>query len=112
MIRVIFYKDSRGEYIGFSFAGHAGYARAGRDIVCAAVSALCLNTVNAIRTFTKDSVRMKTDERAGVIKLRFTGTVSPESKLLTDSLRLGLEGIKRDNHSRYLSVMTKRRCKS
>ena len=112
MIRVVFYKDSKDEYIGFSLSGHAGYAKAGQDIVCAAVSALCLNTVNSVEAFTKDLIRLKTDEAAGVLKLRFVNTVSPESKLLTDALKLGREGIRDNNNFRYLSVTTKRRCKS
>lgn len=112
MIRVVFYKDLKDEYIGFSLCGHAGYAKAGHDIVCAAVSALCLNTVNSIETFTKDLTRLETDEAAGVLKFRFLSKVSPESKLLTDALKLGLDGIRDNNNFRYLSVTTKRRCKS
>ena len=34
--------------------GHAGYAEPGQDIVCAAVSALVINTINAIEAFTED----------------------------------------------------------
>ena len=35
--------------------GHAGYAEEGQDIVCAAVSALIINTVNSLETFTDDA---------------------------------------------------------
>ena len=38
MTRCILYLDSTGNYTGFSVRGHAGYAEAGSDIVCAAVS--------------------------------------------------------------------------
>lgn len=39
MIRIVFYKDSRTEgYLGIAANGHAGYAAAGSDIVCASVS--------------------------------------------------------------------------
>lgn len=36
------------DLIGFSLKGHANYSIPGRDIVCAAVSALTINTINAI----------------------------------------------------------------
>ena len=37
MIRVILYRHDK-QYTGFCVSGHAGFAEAGHDIVCAAVS--------------------------------------------------------------------------
>jgi len=37
MIRIILYRHDQ-QYTGFCVSGHAGFAEAGRDIVCAAVS--------------------------------------------------------------------------
>jgi uncharacterized protein YsxB (DUF464 family) len=34
--------------IGFDVSGHANYSIPGRDIVCAAISALTINTINSI----------------------------------------------------------------
>ena len=49
MIRVTLH--SRGDQItGFECRGHAGFDRAGRDIVCAAVSVLTTTCVNALET--------------------------------------------------------------
>ena len=39
-------KDNK--YVAFSCAGHAGFSDKGKDIVCASVSALVINTANAI----------------------------------------------------------------
>ena len=50
MTRCILYLDSTGNYTGFSVRGHAGYAEAGSDIVCAAVSALTTTCVNAMES--------------------------------------------------------------
>ena len=36
--------------VGFKCKGHAGYARAGRDIVCAGVSALTIACANALES--------------------------------------------------------------
>lgn len=40
-----------GSVRSFSLSGHAGYARAGTDIVCAAVSALVYNAINSCEQF-------------------------------------------------------------
>ncbi|MCL6637988.1 MAG: ribosomal-processing cysteine protease Prp [Alicyclobacillus sp.] len=39
--------ERHGRICRFSVSGHAGYERRGRDVVCAAVSALVLNAVNS-----------------------------------------------------------------
>ena len=58
MIRVTVEK-SNDTYVSFRSKGHAGYAPAGEDIVCAAVSALIITTVNSIETFTEDAMELK-----------------------------------------------------
>ena len=66
----------------------------GKDIVCAAVSVLTVNMANSVEKFTDDgfegTVWMK---RQVSLIFHFTGTVSAESKLLMDSLILGLTDI-------------------
>ena len=47
MIRAVFARD----FSAFSLSGHAGYADAGEDIVCAAVSAMTNLTVNTAEAF-------------------------------------------------------------
>ena len=42
MIEIVFTKDEKGNYRGFSCHGHAGAGAYGEDIVCAAVSALTM----------------------------------------------------------------------
>ena len=39
--------ESEGRVARFAVSGHAGYAKSGKDIVCAAVSALVLNAINS-----------------------------------------------------------------
>ncbi len=47
MITASFFK-SNGKLVGFRISGHSGYAESGSDIVCAAVSAMTMLTVNNI----------------------------------------------------------------
>ena len=46
--------------------GHAGYADAGSDIICAAVSVLVFNTLNAIESYTDDTMNVVTNDEAGL----------------------------------------------
>lgn len=104
MIRVTFYKNKKNEYLGFQLKGHAGFAEYGQDIVCAAVSALSINTVNSIDSLTDDKIKVKTDEKKGFLSLKFLSPVSSGSEILLDSLSLGIKGIIEDNNTEYISV--------
>lgn len=54
MISVRFNYDSSDRITGFDISGHAGLADSGYDIICSAVSALAINTVNSIENLTDD----------------------------------------------------------
>lgn len=107
MIHVTIYKNRDQEYEGFDSIGHAGYAKAGEDIVCAGVSALVLNAVNSIEAFTDDKYEVKTEEESGLISLRFQGKVSDAGRLLMKSLFLGLQGIQEFYGDEYISFFYK-----
>ena len=91
MITVKVLIDSDGRYQGFQVKGHAGYAGAGEDIVCAAVSVLTQNTINSIEAFTEDNISYSVDD--GYLECSFSGAISEESKLLMNSMMLGLNSI-------------------
>ena len=50
MIQAKFY-ESKGILTGFSFSGHSGYAEAGHDVACAAVSSAVQLTANLLEEF-------------------------------------------------------------
>ncbi|MCD8338498.1 MAG: ribosomal-processing cysteine protease Prp [Lachnospiraceae bacterium] len=97
-------RKSENQYRGFSFEGHAGYAEAGNDIVCAAVSVLALNTANSIEAFTDDFFRQELSEDGGFLKMDFPDGVSEASSLLMDSLVLGIQGIQADYGEEYITL--------
>lgn len=108
MIRVIIYKNQRHEYTGFDVSGHAGYDDSGKDIVCAAVSALVINTVNSVEHFTDDRISCVTDEETGEIVFRFRQIPSHDASLLLDSMLLGLEGIEDSGeYESYIDIIFK-----
>lgn len=105
MIKAVFYRKNK-SYIGFSIEGHAGYAKYGKDIICSAVSALAVSTINAIDTLTKDEIVVQALPD-GVIKMRFVNPSSQEAQLLIKALRIGLFGIYEEYGNRYLQLYFK-----
>ena len=96
MIRAEIYK-SKNQFRGFRVTGHAGYAESGHDIVCAAVSALVINTWNSVEAFTDDTFKGTANEEKGYFLFELAEPCSDEAKLLMRSLELGLRDIQKDN---------------
>ena len=104
MIQVTFYLNHNEKYTGFDCVGHAGYANAGKDIVCAGVSALVINTVNSIGNYTEEKFSVETDEDTGQIALRFDRPAGHDAELLAKSLILGLQGIQESYGTGYITL--------
>lgn len=90
MTRIRIEKTKNGNYQRVTCKGHTGYAEAGEDIVCSAISVLIINTVNSLNTLTKTPFDMRTDERCGLIDFWFMKEPDAGGKLLLDSMVLGL----------------------
>lgn len=94
MTKVTIYKTKAGEYRKFICDGHAAYADYGQDIVCAAVSALVINTVNSLEEITKEPIQVEADKELGRISCSFLRQPLFETSVaLMDSLALGLSRI-------------------
>ena len=98
-------RKKTGSYEEFISKGHAGYAEAGQDIVCAAVSALIITTVNSLEKFTDD--KFDVQEKDGFVSIYFRNDLSERGMLLMDSLLLGLTEIAGSYNNRYLTVKVK-----
>lgn len=98
-------RKNHDSYVSFTSKGHAGYAEEGQDIVCAAVSALVINTVNSLEAFTEDT--FEAEEKDGYVSFRFTKPITEKGTLLMDSLVLGLTEIEHSYKNRYLTVKVK-----
>ena len=99
MISVTVFVDSEHQYESIRMLGHAG-----QELVCAAVSALVLNMANSIEQFTDDSFEADQDEEAGGFNFRFTDHISPESRLLMNSLVFGLQNIEEEYGEPYIKI--------
>ena len=96
---VAFFRSSDGSLIGYRAQGHTGYAEAGSDIVCAAVSALTQSTLNGLRSVLNAPVRYEIDDQAALLEAELTPQATREqvqqAQLLLVTLLEGLQAIER-----------------
>lgn len=85
--------------------GHAGYARAGGpDILCAAISALTIGTVNALEQLAGERVVVRENAEEGFLRCDFESVLQEKSNFLVDSMVFSLENMSREYGRRYLQV--------
>ena len=104
MTHVSVIKTRNGEYVGFNCIGHSGYAERGEDIVCAAISVLVINTINSLDQLAGEKINLVTNEEEGLIDCRFEGQTNDKSKLLLDSMVLGLREIKKQYGKTFIDL--------
>ena len=104
MINVSIFKNAENLITGFKLSGHADYSEYGSDIVCAAVSALVINTINSIDHFTSDKFSLKQDENKGFIEFHVITEISGNTNLLLSSLALGLQGVAEEYTDKYIRL--------
>ena len=88
----ILIRKTKDSYQGFNCIGHAGYADAGSDIICAAVSVLVFNTLNAIERYTEETKNVVPNDEEGQVDVVFESPISDRKSLLLDTMILGLTG--------------------
>jgi hypothetical protein len=108
MIDVSILRDRTGDIKGFRVSGHALFDKAGNDIICAAVSMLTINTVNATEEFLPDEkMTVNIDRQAGIIEMKLEEKPTEGSKLLLNTFRLGMVSIEEQYGRKYIRVLEK-----
>ncbi len=69
MTKIVFFR-SGGTFYGFEEHGHSGYADAGEDVLCAAISAMTMLVINTIEVAYASDVEYTIDEGATNIRVR------------------------------------------
>jgi len=94
MIKANIIRDRNGLIWGFTIKGHSGFAEKGKDIVCAAVSALAYTAAGALDELA--GVRDYT-ERDGFMKCSVPSDISAENRakadIILETLAIGLKQI-------------------
>ena len=99
-------KDS-GKIMGFQVKDHSGYAPAGTDIVCAAISMLVLNTINSIEKFSNDIFDAYEDTDNAVVGFDLKGDPGEKTSVLLDSMYLGLATVQKKYGNEFLKLIDK-----
>lgn len=108
MIEVKLETDAQGKLVGFHVSGHAGYARSGRDIICAGVSALTQGAVAGLKHFYGDQVQVS--QRKGKLVCCLASQASDpatpgrqEAEAILMAMYLGLKAIA-EQYPRHLRI--------
>ena len=105
MTTVTIQKDHNQAYKGFTCIGHADYAKRNQpDILCAAISALVIGTVNSLEELAGEKMTVDTDEATGFIRCIFQNALQERSNFLVDAMVFNLENLSREYGKKYLQV--------
>lgn len=101
-------RDNDFRVVSLEMTGHANYAEHGSDIVCAAVSALVLTTVNSIERLASYQPVVEVDEQnGGYLYFETLTNLTSEQEYIThillQNLLYGLEDIQ-EQYASYLSI--------
>jgi len=103
MIR--FTLETQGDEItGFECTGHAGYAEAGSDIVCAAVSILAYTCVNALESVA--GLKPKVKAVSGKMRVALPQGSGHDAQVILKTMRQGLRDLQAE-YSEYLLLNEK-----
>ncbi|MBQ9444406.1 MAG: ribosomal-processing cysteine protease Prp [Lachnospiraceae bacterium] len=106
MTEVRIKRNSGSDITGFTVSGHALFADSGADIVCAAISMLTINTINAIEEFLPDEpMTLKVDREKGVIDMGLQIGPTEKSGLLLRTFYLGMTSLEKKYGSEYIRVV-------
>lgn len=106
MIKAVVYRNKENCIYKFRLTGHAGFAQEGSDIVCAAVSVLVLNTINAIEAFTEMDFSCDANEtKGGFLEMELVQEqISHDASLLLETMAMGLRDVARE-YSGYIKLI-------
>ena len=104
MTHITIYRNQKNVFTGFCCEGHAGYANAGDDIVCAGISTLVINTINSIEVLTDTEILADAEQESGTIHVNFPSGCDKQAKLLVDAMILGLQGIQKNYGEKFLTL--------
>ena len=108
MTTITITRSSDDNYKRIECKGHAGFDDYGKDIVCAAVSVLTINTINSLEELTDDDLVVTQDEKKGIITMKFDNKLSDSAVLLLKSYELGINGIYKEYGKKYLNIKIRR----
>ena len=100
MTTVTFHTEGN-RIIGFDSQGHSGYAEAGEDIVCAAITSAIRLVESTINDVLGLAASVKVKESEALISLRLPGGLAPTAESTCQALLTGLMVYFAELHDEY-----------
>ncbi|MDO5022416.1 MAG: ribosomal-processing cysteine protease Prp [Eubacteriales bacterium] len=95
----------KGRLCGFQIKGHTGYAQAGEDIVCAALSFLSITCANALEQIAKVIPDTDTDEETGYLKVQLEEhLLNKQTDTIFQVFHLGVQQLS-DSYPEYIRIL-------
>ena len=108
MIIINVYRNESNQIYQFDISGHAHADEPGKDIVCAAVSALSQTTLLGLREIAEIDIAYKIEH--GYLKCQLPDVLSNakhrEAQLLLETMVIGLKSMKK-GYSKYIELHDK-----
>jgi uncharacterized protein YsxB (DUF464 family) len=105
MIKVSVFQDQAGIQ-GYEVKGHAGYAEAGQDIVCAGVSAVTHTALLGLEKYLPNRFQYQINQ-GGFMKCELATGLAPEefhiAQVILATMLLGLKSIKAE-YGNYIEI--------
>lgn len=101
MTSVIFLRDRTAGFVGFRISGHSGYADAGSDIVCSAVSACCELVLNQLCDSFGCRVGVKIDPENADVECDARSVTDTQSRYVADKVLDGFYRTVSDMQKEY-----------
>ena len=110
MIKGTFKRNDSGRIVSFELTGHAQAGEYGKDIVCAAASALAISAVNGIDALAGVAPKVEADNENGgyllvTLPSRLTQEQSNISQILLENLLIGLQSVQ-EEYNDYIQIKT------
>jgi|SRR5690625_4942068 hypothetical protein len=106
MIKVIISRTNN-EITAFELSGHAESGPYGYDLVCAAVSAVSIGTVNAAAVLGETDLDIKQEDEGGFLYVRIPNSLPREKmekiQLLFEGMIISLKSIEAE-YSRFIKI--------
>ena len=97
----ITFRNEGGRIIGFDSQGHSGYAEAGEDIVCAAITSAIRLVDATINDVLGLAASVKIRESDATISFRLPGSLGPTAESACQALLTGLMVYFAELHDEY-----------
>lgn len=91
MTNILLYKQPDGTITGYRVSGHAGFAEAGQDIVCAAISFLSIACANALERVA--GMKPEVKEKDALLEVRLQSP-SAEAQTIFRVFESGMKDLK------------------